>query len=342
MEIFTPERLEPFFANGLKDFSSFGIYMMSMQTSRGALAFAVNLGDSDAIVADSSVGFIGESFTACGRTWTLAPQTHENAVILRKVFPFTAPSAVLKENRTAAVYDSHCTEASAHIRLFREYDAFPVYVWQSGSGQETEAFSDAVSFAVFREGFTRPFGVAAEGLQTAEQVEYALSCGCTAISLDCGKCAFELAESVYKICFEGRGNAELELLVNIADTEQHLELAQELEGRGVKIAALALSFCGKKEEAEKQLPIHFDIAKRFGYKLSFSALADSSFNATVGRATKGHFHIKLNGSENMPFERSSRGEYATALYGNIASSLKPFYDGFYSFIFPNMKKIKPD
>ncbi|MDO4983705.1 MAG: tagaturonate epimerase family protein [Eubacteriales bacterium] len=372
MEIFTPERLEPFFANGLKDFSNYGIYMLSMQTARGALAFAVNLGDRDAVLAAASIGFVGESFTACGREWTLAEQTHENAVILRKVFPFTAPRAVLRENRSFGLGDRIGLAGAGQLRVFREYDALPVLAQQSVrelelTGRSLEEVLDCASFAAFREGFTRGFGADGDCLKTAEEVEYAVSCGCTMITLECsgdirndvqsmsleqlraayrgnkepeekyigksfevegGRISFDeesfmrtslicagavdRAVDIFKKCIEGRED-RLDLEISVAAAtfpttpEQHFYMAKELTDRGVSPAAFAPRFIGEFHSGidyigdvaafEEQLKLHAAIARKFGYKLSIHAGSDKlSVLASIGKYTKGHFHVKTSGT----------------------------------------------
>lgn len=232
MEIFTIERLEAFFENGLKSFSDYGIYMTSMQNSRGALAFAVNLGDRDAILAESSLGFVGESFTACGREWTLAHEKHENAVILRRVFPFTAPRAVLRENRTVGVGDRLGLATPGHIRVFREYDAYPVFAQQSIrelnlTHRTFEDVLDCASFAVFREGFTRGFGADGDHLKTPEEVEYAISCGYTMITLDCSE---HIRNDVQSMSFE---QVKTEYKPNKALEEKYLGRSFDVEGNEI-------------------------------------------------------------------------------------------------------------
>jgi hypothetical protein len=121
-----------------------------------------------------------------------AELNHENALALRKLFPFTAPSRALREERSFGLGDRLGIAGPGHIRLFENYDAAPVLAQQSIrelnlTGRTYEEVLDAASFAVFREGFTRGWGADGDHLKSARDVEYALSLGFTMITLDCSE-----------------------------------------------------------------------------------------------------------------------------------------------------------
>ena len=46
----------------------------------------------DVLIADERAGFIGEPFIVSGEKKIKAELNHENACIMRKLFPFTAPA----------------------------------------------------------------------------------------------------------------------------------------------------------------------------------------------------------------------------------------------------------
>ena len=142
----------------------------------------------DFLVADGeNTGFSGEKI-AGGKI--KAPLTHDNAGILRKLFPFTSPVPVLRKDRSFGLGDRLGIATPAHIRLFEHYDAYPVFAQQSIrelnlTGRTYEDVLDAASFAVFREDFQKGWGADGDHLKTPEDVEYALSLGFTMITLDC-------------------------------------------------------------------------------------------------------------------------------------------------------------
>lgn len=138
------------------------------------------------VVSGKNHGFKGER--AGGRI--RAPLSHENACALRKLFPFTAPSRVLREDRSFGLGDRLGIATGAHIKLFERYDAYPVFAQQSIrelnlTGRTYEDVLDAASFAVFREDFQKGWGADGDHLKTVGDVEYALSLGFTMITLDC-------------------------------------------------------------------------------------------------------------------------------------------------------------
>ena len=151
--------------------------------------------DRDVLIAAGKSDFEGPRFTdAAGTAFVRAPLTHKNAVILRQIFPFTAPRRVLGEKCTVGVGDRLGIATPGHIRAFRRFGAVPVFAQQSIrelnlTGRTYEDVLDAATFAVFREGFsqTRGFGADGDHLKTPEEVKYALSCGYTIITLDCSE-----------------------------------------------------------------------------------------------------------------------------------------------------------
>jgi hypothetical protein len=149
--------------------------------------------DSDILVADLAAGFSGDQFTnSAGTNRIVAHLSHENAIILRDIFPFTAPVSVLRNRRSFGVGDRLGIATPGHIRVFQRYDAFPVFSQQSMrevnlTNRSFEDVLDCATFAVFRENFTRGFGADGDHLKTPEEIQYALSCGFSMITLDCSE-----------------------------------------------------------------------------------------------------------------------------------------------------------
>ncbi len=145
--------------------------------------------DADVLsVVGPNPGFTGEEKDGV----LLAPLTHENAALLRKLFPFTAPRPILESIRTVGVGDRLGIATPGHLRVFEAYDAVPVLAQQSIrelnlTGRTYADVLDCVTFAVFREDFQKGFGADGDHLKTDEEVEYALSNGYTMITLDCSE-----------------------------------------------------------------------------------------------------------------------------------------------------------
>lgn len=177
-----------------QDPAAFGVYPRSVHAlENGAVVFMARETDADYIVCAGDCGFVGEAFVnAAGTACVKAPLSHENAALLRRYFPFTAPVRVLNRPRTVGVGDRLGIATPGHIRVFERYDAMPVLAQQSMrelnlTGRTYQDVLDSVTFAVFREDFTRGFGADGDHLKTAEEVNTALACGYTMITLDCSE-----------------------------------------------------------------------------------------------------------------------------------------------------------
>jgi hypothetical protein len=141
------------------------------------------------LVQGKNPGFKGEKLSGGKIKATL---NHKNAEILRKVFPFTAPSRVLGKERSFGVGDRLGIATPGHAKLFEKYDAYPVFAQQSIreltlTNRTFEDVLDAASFAVFRDGFKKAWGADGDHLKTEKDVKYALSLGFTMITLDCSE-----------------------------------------------------------------------------------------------------------------------------------------------------------
>ena len=178
---FAPERCE-----------EFGVYPRSVHREGACVAFIWREESRDWLIASEGLGFTGRALDTPAGTLLAAPMNHENACVLRERFAFTAPVRVLKNARTAGTGDRLGIATPGHVRVFEQYDAYPILAQQSMrelrlTGRTFEQVLDDVSYAVFREDFRRGFGADGDHLKTPEEVSYALSCGYTMITLDCSE-----------------------------------------------------------------------------------------------------------------------------------------------------------
>ncbi|MDL2257677.1 tagaturonate epimerase family protein [Eubacteriales bacterium OttesenSCG-928-K08] len=188
-------KLKHFDPQANQDPQSFGVYPKSIhKTADGAYVYMAKQenGRDTLVTSDPSLFSQSETFENDNKTYACAPLSHENAAALRKLFPFTAPSPVLRNERSVGVGDRLGIACPGHIRVFEKYDAFPVFAQQSIreltlTGRTYDNVLDCVTFSVFRENFTKGFGADGDHLKTAEELEYALGCGYTMITLDCSE-----------------------------------------------------------------------------------------------------------------------------------------------------------
>ena len=172
------------------DYQGFNAYEKSINRKGACTVFMAREADEDFIVVQgSNPGFKG---TKLPGNKLKAPLNHKNAQVLRKLFPFTAPSPVLNRERSFGTGDRLGIASAGHIRVFEKYDAYPVLAQQSIrelnlTGRTYEDVLDSASYAVFREGFKKNWGADGDHLKTAADIKYALSLGFTMITLDCSE-----------------------------------------------------------------------------------------------------------------------------------------------------------
>ena len=172
------------------NYQGFDAYEKSINRKGPTTVFIAKVDGVDFIIVQGkNPGFKGEKLPG-GKL--KAPLNHKNAEVLRKVFPFTAPSSVLGNERSFGVGDRLGIATPGHIKVFEKYDACPVFAQQSIrelklTNRSYEEVFDAASFSVFREGFKKPWGADGDHLKTEKDIKYALSLGFTMITLDCSE-----------------------------------------------------------------------------------------------------------------------------------------------------------
>jgi len=175
------------FENSINEINSTVVFMAN-ENGQSVIIIA----DKNADAHFSADGIFGFNASALGGGVYKAALTHENACALRKLFPFTAPVCGLKNPISFGLGDRLGIATPGHIDLFRNKDIFPVFAQQSIrelnlTNRTYEDVLDAVSFAVFREGYKKGFGADGDHLKTVKDIEYALSLNFTMITLDCSE-----------------------------------------------------------------------------------------------------------------------------------------------------------
>jgi len=177
-----------------KDFNKYGVYPESLNQVSGLWVFMVKETEEDFIIAagkNASV-FHGISMDCEPLPCIKAPLTHENAMVLRELFPFTKPIPVLSKKRSFGLGDRLGIATPGHIKVFKKYDAYPIFAQQSIrelnlTNRTYEEVLDSASFAVFKDGYKNGFGADGDHLKKPSEIEYALSLGFTMITLDCSE-----------------------------------------------------------------------------------------------------------------------------------------------------------
>ncbi len=156
------------------------IYENSVQYVGSTRVYMADKGDKDVVVIST------------GDNERILELCHDTAVYLRESFPFTAPSRVLRLPKTIGTGDRLGVACDGHIACVKDSDYAPVLAQQSIrelnlTGRSYEEVLDAATFAVFRNGYNKPWGADGDHLKKPEEIEYAISCGYTMITLDCSE-----------------------------------------------------------------------------------------------------------------------------------------------------------
>jgi hypothetical protein len=166
-------------------------YPSSVQCVDGVSVCLIRKGEVRALAVfnQDSLGFSGHAFHS-GKNWVwLCPLNHGNAVHLRRRVTSAAPATLRDRAITFGVGDRLGIATPGHIRILRRFYLSPVLAQQSPrelelSGRTFRDIIDPVTWAVFQEGYTEPWGADGDHLKTVEWVKEAQSLGCTMITAD--------------------------------------------------------------------------------------------------------------------------------------------------------------
>lgn len=354
--------------------AKFDVYPDSVNDLGQTACFMIHAEKRDQLcIIGHDPGFPGTPYSHSGYEYTISELDHQAAGFLREHFPFCAPAPILDRKTTFGVGDRLGLAGPGHLRVFKEYDVFPVLAQQSMreltlTHRTMENVIDSATFAVFREGYRRGFGADGDHLKTLEEVQAAIACGCSIITLDCSDHidnqaallsdeelqrlyptdkalesrylnhlfevgpntqltfdmlhlkriaavyhkAIEFIGDVYTTCI-GAHRQEINFEVSIDETLTvtsplaHFFVANELKIRGIRFTTIAprfsgefqkgIDYIGDPEILRGEIRAHNDIAKYFGYKVSFHSGSDKfSVFPIMGEETQGHFHVKTSGT----------------------------------------------
>lgn len=172
------------------------IYPDSIHSVDGTMFFIVREqeGKRLVVIGEGKIfdKFSGNVITHKGYNIKICLLSHQNCSALREVFPFTAPVSVLDNPVTIGLGDRLGLASAGHIRLIKKHDVKPVLAQQSMrelnlTGRTYTGVLDDVSWAVFQEGYTGGFGADGDHLKKPGEIQMALDCGYTMITLDCSE-----------------------------------------------------------------------------------------------------------------------------------------------------------
>jgi hypothetical protein len=171
------------------------LYPASVAESERALLGVARLHGRKTLVlaADTAAGlpggFVGTMQTAAGVALLECALSHQNAVALRALLPWTAPVSLRDRRTTIGCGDRLGRATPGHTRAVRRFAAAPVLAQQSMreltlTGRTYENVVDDVSFLVLQEGFRDGYGADGDHLKTLRDIGAAVDAGMAMITLD--------------------------------------------------------------------------------------------------------------------------------------------------------------
>ena len=140
------------------------------------------------VSGENSGAFAGEERDGLKR----CALTNENAAALMALFPYTKPVSHRGHPFTLGLGDRLGLATPGHVRAIAGYGCFPIFAQQSirELNLTNRSFTDVISaaaFGVFQEGYKGGYGADGDHLKTKDEISYALSSGCSMITLDCSE-----------------------------------------------------------------------------------------------------------------------------------------------------------
>ena len=125
-----------------------------------------------------------------GEPVTVGPTDHENARVIRNLFPWTAPAPIGLET-SIGLGDRLGLATPGHIRAVEDLPIRPILAQQSiremnRTRRTPEDVMDAATWGVFEEGYTGGFGSDADHLQTLDDIDDTAAEGFTLFTIDPG------------------------------------------------------------------------------------------------------------------------------------------------------------
>lgn len=178
------------------NFDAYEVYESSVQKAYDSVVFmAMHSGKKKLVVYKQGQvhsSFEGEEISIGAGKAKVCDLSIKNAEVLRRVLPFTAPVSIGSRPVSIGLGDRLGLASAGHLRLLKGLDVFPILAQQSirelnlTGRTYPQVLADAC-YAVFQEGYEGGFGADGDHLKQLSEVQMALDCGFTMITLDCSE-----------------------------------------------------------------------------------------------------------------------------------------------------------
>jgi tagaturonate epimerase len=184
---------------------SYKVYPSSWQEKNGTTYCLVRLDSQRMLLCIGAANpFSGEQVCAkvadAKVSVKLCLQNSANAAILRKIFPWTAPTYVGLQSSFGSG-DRLGIATPGHIRALKSYAITPVLAQQSireltRTQRKPEDVIDAATWAVFQEGYEGGYGSDADHLKTEADIRSTVQAGFTGFTIDPSDHINDIADSM--------------------------------------------------------------------------------------------------------------------------------------------------
>lgn len=153
--------------------------------------FTAKVGNDDYLVVTAKNAPAFDVIVADDNT-KICPQNNKNAKLLRSVISYLNPVSRKGHKFTIGLGDRLGCAGEGHLKLLAGKGIFPVLAQQSIrelnlTGRTYEDVLASAVWAVFNEGYTGGYGADGDHLKQPFEIEYAISCGYSMITLDCSE-----------------------------------------------------------------------------------------------------------------------------------------------------------
>lgn len=226
----------------------------------------------------------------------LCPLSHQNRLILNKYLPYTSPAAFGRKTPTFGLGDRLGLATPGHIRCFNGCMAKPVLAQQSKreldlTGRNYKQVLDDVCFAVFQEGYRGGFGADGDHLKKTEDIEDALSCGYTMITLDCSE---KIGRGIERLSLEKISEHYERLSVEYRGRIENFYLSKgfPIEGESYTFTKEELMRCALiyRDAIEFVISVYFQYIKGAAHSVDFELSIDETESVTTAQ---GHLFVAM-------------------------------------------------
>jgi hypothetical protein len=219
------------------------LYKNSLYTNEGVLYLIAKTGTEKALFLlsknDFKSDFSGTKSVVDNVSIMKINFSYKNSVILKKIFPFTAPISLRDKKTTIGCGDRLGIATPGHIRAVKQFDAYPVLAQQSirelnFTNRTYNGVTSDTAFLVFQEGFERGYGADGDHLKTIADIDVALAAQMPMITLD-------LSETMNYSAFEWE-SSKIDAEFEILPADEKKRLLDTFAGKSFTLGEAVISF----------------------------------------------------------------------------------------------------